>query len=120
MGNPHFVVETEHLKSLDLAAVGPELERLPCFPGGVNVEFIRVCGPELLRMRVWERGSGETLACGTGACAAAAAMIQAGRLNRSARVLLPGGELELRWSLTDGHMYMTGPTAAVFDGQIAD
>ena len=120
MGNPHFVVETEHLKSLDLAEVGPELERLPCFPGGTNVEFVRVRNPQELEMRVWERGSGETLACGTGACAAAAVMMAEGRVERLARVYLPGGSLEVEWSSSDGHMYMTGATVAVFDGELAD
>ncbi len=120
MGNPHFVVEVEEPGKLDLEQLGPELERLPCFPEGTNAEFIRVLDSGLLEMRVWERGSGETMACGTGACAAAAAMMAAGRMDRVARVRLPGGELEIEWSLSDGHMYMTGPTVTVYDGQFAD
>ena len=120
MGNPHFVLEEEHLAQADLAALGRALEQLPCFPGGVNVELIRVTARDELEMRVWERGSGETLACGTGACAAAAAMIRAGRLDRQVRVRLPGGVLEVEWSPRDGHVYMTGPTVAVFHGELAD
>ena len=120
MGNPPFVLQAEDLDGLELRRLGSELEGLARFPGGVNVEFVRVRRPDLLEMRVWERGSGETMACGSGACAASAAMMAAGRLARQAQVRLPGGELSIQWSLSDGHMYMTGPTVTVYDGQIAD
>ena len=120
MGNPHAVVEVEDPAQLDLRELGPAIECHAAFPGRVNAEFVRVSGPKRLDMRVWERGSGETLACGTGACAAAAAMMAAGRLARAASVFLPGGRLEVRWSEKSGHMLMTGPAVTVFDGQLAD
>ena len=120
MGNPHFVVEDESPDGAQVVQLGSALERLPCFPGGTNVEFVRARSPRELEVRVWERGSGETLACGTGACAAAAVLMTAGRAERAVRVRLPGGSLKVEWSLEDGHMYMTGPTTTVFDGEIAD
>ncbi len=120
MGNPHAVIEVDSPAALDLAALGPLVERHPAFPGGVNAEFVRVVNRGELEMRVWERGSGETLACGTGACASAAAMIAAGKLNREAVVRLAGGDLAVRWDGKSGQMFMTGPAAAVFDGETAD
>lgn len=120
MGNPHFVVESDGLDSLDLPGLGRGLERSDCFPDGVNAEFAQVRDSGSVAVRVWERGSGETLACGTGACAVAAALGTAGRVGRQVRVWLPGGVLEVEWSLSDGHMYMTGPTVTVYDGQFAD
>ena len=119
VGNPHFVVETEDPWNVDLARLGPMVEGHPAFPGGVNGEFVQVTAPDRLEMRVWERGSGETLACGTGACAAAAAVMTAGKLDRQSTVSLAGGELEIRWG-KDGHVYMTGPAVTVFDGKLAD
>lgn len=118
MGNPHAVIEAENPAALDLEAVGPGVERSPAFPHRVNAEFIRVQNRGELEMRVWERGSGETLACGTGACAAAAAMISAGRLDREAVVHLAGGDLSVRWEEESGHMFMTGPAVTVFDGKL--
>ena len=120
MGNPHAVVEAEDPDALELSALGPLLERHPAFPGRVNAEFVRVLDRTGLRMRVWERGSGETLACGTGACAGAAAMMAAGRLDREAVVHLAGGDLTVRWEEKSGHMFMTGPAVTVFDGEAAD
>ncbi len=120
MGNPHAVVEADDPVALDLAALGPEMECAPAFPRGVNVEFIRVLNRRELQMRVWERGSGETLACGTGACACVAAMASAGKLEREAVVRLAGGDLTVRWDEKSGHMFMTGPAATVFDGELAD
>ena len=120
MGNPHGVIEVENPSALDLRTLGPLVERHPAFPRRVNAEFIRVVNRRELEMRVWERGSGETLACGTGACAGAAAMIAAGKLDREAVVHLAGGELTVRWDGESGQMFMTGPAAAVFDGETAD
>lgn len=120
MGNPHAVIEVEDPDELDLQAVGPAVERHPLFPHRVNAEFIRVLNRSELRMRVWERGSGETLACGTGACASAAAMIAAGKLDREAVVHLAGGDLEVRVDEKTGQMFMTGPAVTVYDGKLAD
>ena len=120
MGNPHAVIEVENPAELDLQAVGPAVERHPLFPHRVNAEFIRVLDRSELQMRVWERGSGETMACGTGACAAAAAMMAAGRLDRDAVVHLAGGDLRVRWDEKSGQMFMTGPAVTVYDGKLAD
>ncbi len=120
MGNPHAVVEVDNPAALDLPALGPLFERHPSFPGRVNVEFVRVLNRTELQMRVWERGSGETLACGTGACASAAAMMSAGKLDRAAAVHLAGGDLQVRWDEKSSHMFMTGPAVTVFDGELAD
>ena len=120
MGNPHAVIEVEAPAGLDLQAVGPAVERHPLFPHRVNAEFIRVLNRNELQMRVWERGSGETMACGTGACASAAAMMTAGKLDREAVVHLAGGDLRVRWDEKSGQMFMTGPAVTVFDGKLAD
>ena len=120
MGNPHAVVEVENPAALDLRVVGPAVERHPLLPHRVNAEFVRVVNRSELEMRVWERGSGETMACGTGACASAAAMMAAGRLDREAAVHLAGGDLRVRWDEKSGQMFMTGPAAVVFDGKLAD
>ncbi len=120
MGNPHAVIEVENPAVLNLRALGPLAEVHPAFPGRVNVEFIRVLNRRELEMRVWERGSGETLACGTGACAAAAAMIAAGKLGQEAVIHLAGGELTVRLDGESGQMFMTGPAVTVFDGETAD
>ena len=120
MGIPHAVIEVEDPAALDLQAVGPAVERHPVFPHRVNVEFVRVLGRGGMQMRVWERGSGETMACGTGACASAAAMMAAGKLDRDAKVQLAGGDLLVRWDEKSGQMFMTGPACTVFDGKLAD
>lgn len=120
MGNPHAVIEVEDPAALDLQAVGPAVESHPAFPGRVNAEFVKALNHTELQMRVWERGSGETMACGTGACASAAAMMGAGKLDREAVVHLSGGDLTVRWDEKSGHMFMTGPAAAVFDGKLDD
>ena len=117
MGNPHAVVFVDDLEGLPMARLGPALERHPAFPNRTNVEFVRAADREHLCMRVWERGSGETLACGTGACAALAAAAAEGRTCRRGTVRLPGGVLELEWT-GEGRMYMTGPAAAVFEGTV--
>ena len=116
MGNPHGVLFVEDPGSLELPAIGPALERHPAFPGGINVEFVAVPERNRLRMRVWERGSGETLACGTGACAALAAVVSAGLSERNVWVELPGGTLAVSWDAT-GTIYLTGPAVAVYEGE---
>jgi diaminopimelate epimerase len=117
MGNPHCVVFLDDVASLPLATLGPRFERHPFFPRRVNTEFIRVAGPADLEMRVWERGAGETLACGTGACAAAVAAARTGRTGRRVRVALPGGALDIDWQ-ADDHVHMSGDAVEVFDGFI--
>ena len=120
MGNPHGVVEVDDPAALDLGELGPLVECHPVFPNRVNAEFVRVLNRRELEMRVWERGSGETMACGTGACASAAAMASQGKLNREAVIHLAGGDLAVRWDEKTGHMFMTGPAVTVFDGETAD
>jgi diaminopimelate epimerase len=115
MGNPHAVTFVDDVDRAPVRAVGPRLERDPIFPHRANVEFVQVLGRDALRMRVWERGSGETLACGTGACAALVAAARTGRTGRSATVHLRGGDLEIAWQ-PDNHLFMTGPTAVVYSG----
>lgn len=117
MGNPHCVVFLDEVASLPLEQLGPRFERHPFFPRRVNTEFIRVAGPERLEMRVWERGCGETLACGTGACAAAVAAARTGRAGRRVVVGLRGGDLAIDWR-DDDHVLMTGDAVEVFDGRI--
>ena len=118
MGNPHAVIFTNDADSLDLVRDGPLFEHHKAFPEGVNTEFIKVLDWESIRMRVWERGSGETLACGTGACSAVAACVLNGLTGRSVKVFLKGGELDIEWNEEDGHIYMTGPAVTVFRGEI--
>jgi len=118
MGNPHAVIETEDPAALNLQIIGPAIERHPAFPHRVNAEFVHALNRGELQMRVWERGSGETMACGTGACASAVAMMSAGKLNREAVVHLPGGDLTVRWDEKSGHVFMTGPAVTVFDGKL--
>jgi len=118
MGNPHCVVEVPDPAALDLEQIGPAFENWRYFPDRVNTEFVKVLTPALIVMRVWERGSGETLACGTGACAALAAMCTLGKCEPQATVRLRGGELFLRWDLYTGHMFMTGPAVTVFEGEL--
>lgn len=116
VGNPHGVVFCQEPAAVDLGQVGPVLERL--FPGGINVEFAAPRGQNRLEVRVWERGSGITLACGTGACAALAAAVKTGRCARQCAVRLPGGVLDLDWDRDSGHMRMTGPAVTVFEGEV--
>src|SRR5262249_5562575 len=117
MGNPHCVVFVDDVGALPLADLGPRFEHHPLFPRGVNTEFIRIRSPERLEMRVWERGAGETLACGTGACAAAVVAARTGRSGRQVIVALPGGELEIDWR-TDDRVLMTGDAVEVFEGRV--
>lgn len=121
MGNPHCVIFTDRdVDALDLAAIGPVFENADIFPERINTEFVNVKDRGRLRMRVWERGSGETLACGTGACASAVAAVLNGLADRRVTVELAGGELTIEWSEADGHVYMTGPAAEVFEGTIEE
>lgn len=116
MGNPHAVVFMDGIDALDLPALGPGFEHHPLFPQRTNTEFVDVVNEARVRMRVWERGAGETLACGTGACAVAVASFLNGRTGRTIDVDLRGGTLRITWDENDGHVYMTGPAATVYDG----
>jgi diaminopimelate epimerase len=118
MGNPHCVVFTSAVDTLDLAHIGPLFEHHPFFPRRVNTEFVQVEHEELLRMRVWERGSGETAACGTGACAALVAAVLTSRAARRATVRLNGGDLAIEWRAENDHVYMTGGATEVFRGEL--
>ena len=120
MGNPHAVVYTEDVEHLDIEKIGPSFENHPMFPDRVNTEFVKVLDRHTVQMRVWERGSGETLACGTGACAVAVSSILNGLVDGDAPVTvkLLGGDLEIFWNRQENLVYMTGPAATVFDGEI--
>jgi len=118
MGNPHCVVFEEDIEGLDIERTGPRFEQHPFFPKRVNVEFVRPTGDSDLTARVWERGSGETAACGTGACAVVVAAVLAGRSARRAVVRLAGGNLDIEWRDGNSHVYMTGPAEEVFRGEI--
>ena len=117
MGNPHAVVFVEEITNHLVHGIGPKVEKYSAFPRRTNVEFVKVNRPDDADMRVWERGSGETLACGTGACASAVAGVLTGKLARKVTMHLLGGDLELHWSETDNHVYMTGPAVEVFSGE---
>lgn len=116
MGNPHLVLAWPDLSELPLERIGPAFERHSLFPKRVNTEFIQVLTRDRVRMRVWERGAGETLACGTGACAVLAACVLNGWTERRAAIELRGGELQTQWA-EDGNIYMTGPAEHVFTGE---
>ena len=118
MGNPHLVVLCEDPRKLDLEKIGPVMEKDLRFPEGVNTEFVSIESDNEVRMRVWERGSGETLACGTGACAVTAAMVRSGLTDRRITVHLTGGDLEIEWNHENNCIYMTGPAVTVFEGEI--
>ncbi len=119
MGNPHCVIFCDgDVAGLDLEKTGPFFENDPVFPERVNTEFVNVLGRDHLRMRVWERGSGETLACGTGACAVLCAAAAAGLSGRKATVSLLGGDLEIEWDQESGSVIMTGPAREVYKGEI--
>ena len=117
MGNPHCVVFVDDVATLPLETLGPRFEHHPFFPRRVNTEFVRVDAPDRLTMRVWERGAGETMACGTGACAVGVAAARTGRSARHVTVTLPGGPLEIDWR-PDDRVLMTGDAVAVFEGQV--
>ena len=117
MGNPHCVIFVRDPDYVDLEQIGPLLENNAIFPQRANVEFVQVVSRDHLRMRVWERGAGETLACGTGACASIVAAVMTGRADRHVVMDLLGGSLTLDWSPDDGHVYQEGPAQFVFDGE---
>ena len=117
MGNPHYVIFVDDIEAVDVAAEGSRLEHHPAFPERCNIEFAEV-RPDGIRVRVWERGSGITMACGTGACATAVAAALTGRQRRSSHIIMDGGNLDIEWRETDNHVYMTGPATFVFEGDI--
>lgn len=116
MGNPHCVIFVSDVEAVDVEGVGPFIENHEAFPEKTNVEFIEVLNDEEILFRVWERGSGITLACGTGACAAVVASVLNKLTGRKVTVHLPGGDLLIEWSEADNHVYMTGPATEVFSG----
>ena len=117
MGNPHYVIFTDDAEAVDVAKEGALLENNGAFPERCNIEFATI-HRESTRMRVWERGSGITMACGTGACATAVAAAKSGRSGRRSRIVMDGGALDIEWSEADNHVYMTGPAEFVFEGEI--
>lgn len=118
MGNPHCVIYVDDAVNFDLAAWGPKLEVHPMFPRKINVEFVTVKNRTYTDMRVWERGAGPTLACGTGACATLVSSVLNGLTDREATVSLKGGDLFIEWNEEDNHVYMTGPAEEVFQGTV--
>ena len=118
MGNPHLVIFVNDIEAIDLTVIGPKLENHPLFPGRINVEFAQILGEGKIRMRVWERGSGITQACGTGACATAVAAFLTGRAGRESIIIMDGGSLTIRWDIATRHVLMTGEATKVFDGKI--
>ena len=117
MGNPHYVIFVDNIEAVNVAAEGSRLEHHPAFPERCNIEFAEV-RPDGIRVRVWERGSGITMACGTGACATAVAAALTGRQRRCSHIIMDGGNLDIEWRETDNHVYMTGPATFVFEGDI--
>lgn len=117
MGNPHAVIFLRELEGLDLENIGPQFENHKLFPKRTNVEFVKIIDRNTIEMRVWERGSGETLACGTGACASVTAAVLNGLTENKVEVRLRGGRLSVRWDRENGKIYMTGPASKVFDGE---
>lgn len=117
MGNPHYVIFTDEIDRV--AVYGPMLEKHPAFPERCNIELAQVQSDGSIRMRVWERGSGVTMACGTGACATAVAAALSGRASRTSTIVMDGGTLGIEWRKDDNHVYMTGPAEFVFEGDIS-
>ena len=120
MGNPHAITIVEDTSKFDVKKYGEELEVNKAFPRRTNVEFVQIIDRNTIRMRVWERGAGETLACGTGACATAVACNLIGLTNRKATIELLGGNLEIEWNKENNHVYMTGPATTVFEGDLIE
>lgn len=118
MGNPHLVIFVEDLNEIDIEDAGPKLENHPLFPGRINVEFAQILEDGKIRMRVWERGSGITQACGTGACATAVAACITGRCGTKSDIIMDGGTLTIEWNQENRHVLMTGEAAQVFEGEI--
>jgi diaminopimelate epimerase len=120
MGNPHAVFYCADVAAVPLEQVGPRIETSALFPRRINVHFVQVQSPTEVTMRTWERGSGITLACGTGACAVSVAGVLTGRSQRRLTAHLPGGDLQLFWSDKDNHVYLTGPAVEVYSGDWPD
>ncbi|MEE0769284.1 MAG: diaminopimelate epimerase [Clostridia bacterium] len=118
MGNPHAIIRLHNLEDINVKEYGPLIENRSEFPKRTNVEFIEIKDRSRIKMKVWERGAGETLACGTGACASTVASVLNGYTERKVVVELLGGELEVEWNEEDSHVYMTGPATTVFRGRI--
>ncbi len=118
MGNPHAVVFVEDVKGMELEKLGPYFESHPRFPRRTNTEFVRVMDRHNVEMRVWERGTGETLACGTGCCATVAACVLNGLTEREVTVHVLGGDIQIRWDEEENQIYMTGPAVTVFEGEM--
>ena len=118
MGNPHTVVYVDDVQNLEIEQIGPKFENHKRFPNRINTEFARVIDRQTVEMRVWERGSGETLACGTGACAVAVASILNGLTDDKVTVKLLGGDLQIEWDREENKVYMTGPAEVSFEGEI--
>ena len=117
MGNPHCITFINDVQSISVDEIGPKIENHPLFPEKTNVEFIQVLNKQEINFRVWERGVGETLACGTGACAALVAAVLNNKTDRKATIHLPGGDLDIQWA-NDGYIYMAGPAELVFKGEM--
>ncbi len=120
MGNPHAVIFVPDIQEIELENWGPQIECHPLFPRKTNVEFVEVLDPRTVRMRVWERGCGVTLACGTGSSATCVAGVISGRTERRVTVILDGGQLEIEYSQADNHVYMSGPATEVFQGEYTE
>ena len=120
MGNPHAVIFVDDMSRYDLHHIGALIEHYPLFPQRTNVEFVEILSPDSLKMRVWERGTGETMACGTGACASLVAAVLNGKSRRQATLHLQGGDLQIEWNEKDNHVYMTGDAVTVFEGEWPD
>jgi diaminopimelate epimerase len=120
MGNPHVVIYVGDLAAVDVPYLGPQVEHFKAFPKRINAHWVQVKSPNEVQMRTWERGSGITLACGTGACAVCVAGVLTGRTDRKILAHLPGGDLTLEWRESDNHVYMTGPATEVFSGEWPD
>lgn len=118
MGNPHAIIFTKEIDKLDLPTIGPKIENASIFPRRTNTEFIDVVTKNRMKMRVWERGSGETMACGTGACASVVAAVLNGHCERKTTVELLGGELTIEWNAENNHVFLTGGATTVFEGEI--
>jgi diaminopimelate epimerase len=119
MGNPHAVLYVDDPETAPVTTLGPRIEHHPAFPNRTNVEFVTVESRGRIRQRTWERGTGETLACGSGACAVAVASILRGVADRTLEIVLRGGTLQIEWAAPDAHVFMTGPAAEVFTGRLA-
>ena len=120
MGNPHALVEVDDIANAPVAVLGPQIEHAAAFPHGCNVGFVQILSRSAVALRVWERGVGETLACGSGACAAVAVLRRRAKLDTEATVALPGGELRIRWPGPGHALWMSGPAAFVFEGEYDD